>query len=320
MANDKARTDISRAGIALGVIVLVALGAAAAITLTRGGEDGPRPETAATTPRETIEPTPRPSETVQETIVEVPPTEQELWFVQDERLSWGATVVGGTLPRGVAPDDRVAQKAAFWIGMLLDGPTAPDREVGATTAIPRGTDLLRVQRENGVLLVDLSSRFESGGGSLSMQLRVAQVVYTATQFEGVERVRILIEGEEVEAIGGEGVIVSEPLSRRDFKDFAPPIVVEEPRPGAEFRSGDIVSGFANVFEANVSLRLRDANGKVLVKTFTTATCGTGCWGDFEKALEFEVTEAQDGRLEVLTYSAEDGSPQHTISLPVKLVP
>lgn len=314
MANDRTPIQMSRAAIALGAVVLVALGAAVAVTLTRSEEAGPAPVPAPPATSDAPNPTPSPTpDETEDQALSAP--EQELWFVQEERLSWGSTVLGG--PAATAPVD---ERAAYWIGLLLGGPTGPDQEVGATTAIPEGTELLGVEPEGDVLFVDLSSEFESGGGSLSMQLRVAQVVYTATQFDGIDRVRILIEGEEVDAVGGEGVIVSEPLSRRDFQDFAPPIVVEDPRPGAEFRSGDTVSGFANVFEANVSFRLRGANGKVLVKTFTTATCGTGCWGDFEKALGFEVAEAQDGRLEVLTYSAEDGSPQHTISLPVKLVP
>lgn len=171
-----------------------------------------------------------------------------------------------------------------------------------------------------MLFVDLSSEFGSGGGSMSMQMRVAQVVYQATQFSGIESARIMLEGEEVDAIGGEGIIVSEPLTRRDFQDFAPNVVVEQPRPGDEFSPGDIVSGFANVFEANVSFRVLDADGKELKTDFTTATCGTGCWGDYEKALNFPLDSPQEGRIEVLTYSAEDGSPQDVISIPVMLVP
>lgn len=316
MENDT-RPHGNRAAIVAGAALLLALVVAAGVILTRTDDADVSPETIP--PPASPEATPSPAETVEEP-VEVAASEQELWFVQEERLSWGTTVVGGTLPSPLNTDDRVAQKAAFWLGLLLTGPTAPDEELGATTAIPRATQLLGVERDGSVLRVDLSSEFGSGGGSLSMQLRVAQVVYTATQFEGIDRARILIDGEEVDAVGGEGVIVSEPLGRRDFQNVAPPIVVEDPAPGAELSSGGAVSGFANVFEANVSIRLLDSNGNVLVETFTTATCGSGCWGDFEHDIEFDVTDQQEGRLEVLTYSAEDGSPQDIISLPVVLVP
>ena len=228
--------------------------------------------------------------------------------------------MGGTVPAGVADDDPISQKAAFWLDILVAGVPGPVAETGGTTTIPEGTEVLGVRRDGDVLYVDLSSEFESGGGSMSMQMRIAQVVYTATQFEGIDAARIMMEGEMVDAIGGEGVIVSEPLTRRDFQDFAPYIVVEEPRPGDEFSPGDIVSGFANVFEANVSFRVLDADGKELKTDFTTATCGNGCWGDFEKALDFPLDSPQEGRIEVLTYSAEDGSPEDVISIPVIFVP
>ena len=253
-------------------------------------------------------------------MVRVPASEFELWFVQDERLSWGATVMGGDVPADIAADDPVTQNAAFWLQILFGGPMGPDQEVGATSAIPDGTELLGVSREGSVLEVDVSSRFESGGGSLSMQLRLAQLVYTGTQFEGIESARILIDGEQVDSIGGEGVDVSEPLTRRDFEDVAPFIVVETPKPGDEVASLVTVSGFANVFEATVNIRIRDQDGDELEETFASATCGTGCWGDFSEAVAFEIDERQEGRIEVFTYSAEDGSERDVVSIPVILVP
>ena len=69
--------------------------------------------------------------------------------------------------------------------------------------------------------VDLSAAFASGGGSLSMLTRVAQAVYTLTAFPTVHAVRFLIEGERVDAIGGEGVIVDPPPTRADLPGQAP---------------------------------------------------------------------------------------------------
>jgi hypothetical protein len=237
------------------------IGAFAAVAVTSDDtNDGPLPPVS--TPSES--PKPSPTEAPEEpTSVEIPPSESELWFVGDERLSWGTTRNGGELSLDVAADDPIAQKASFWLQILLEGPSAADEEVGAATAIPEGTELLGVSREDSVLMVDLSSDFESGGGSLSMQLRVGQVVYTGTQFEGIDAVRILIEGERVDAIGGEGIVVAEPLTRRDFENVAPFIVVESPKPGEEISSPVTIEGFANVFEANVNMRIMDENGDVL---------------------------------------------------------
>lgn len=303
-----------RAGLAVGTMLLVGLGAFSASTFIA---DDPtvRPLPPIGTPTESPEMSPTPAEPTE---AEVPQSEQELWFVQGEILSWGSTSIGsGRVSREVAGDDPEAQKAAFWLQFLLVGPQGPFVEAGDTTAIPEGTELLHVARDGSTLEVDLSSEFTSGGGSLSMQMRVAQIVYTGTQFDGIESVRILIEGARVDGIGGEGVPPGG--ERQDFQNVAPAVVLESVKPGDAVSSPVTIAGFANTFEANVVIRIRYANGEV-EETFTTATCGSGCWGDFSEDVAFEVTEEQEGRMEVLTYSAEDGSERDVISIPVILIP
>jgi hypothetical protein len=75
-----------------------------------------------------------------------------------------------------------------------------------------------------------------------------------------------------------------------------------------------------VFEATVSLRILDANDDVLIEAFTTADCGTGCWGDFQTKLRFGVDQEQPGTIEVFESSAEDGSDIHKVVIPVTLIP
>ena len=100
----------------------------------------------------------------------------------------------------------------------------------------------------------------------------------------------------------------------------PAITVAVPLEGDEISSPAVVSGTADVFEATVSLRILDAAGHVLVRDFTTATCGTGCRGEYEAALEFEVDQAQDGTVQVWWDSPKDGSRQDVVSIPVTLLP
>ena len=307
-----------RAAVALGAVVLVALGVFAGAMLTSDDAGSPAAPAPAPSPSDSPEPSPTPKP--EPARARVPSSFNELWFVQGETLSWGATAMGGPVARDLADDDPIAQRAALWLEVLLVGPQGPFQEAGDETAIPEDTELLYVRREGSVLEVDLSSQFESGGGSLSMQLRVAQIVYTGTQFEGIDAVRILLDGKRVDAIGGEGIVASEPLTRRDFQNVAPPIVPESPKPGAEITGSVLVSGFANVFEANVVIQIRDLSGKILAETFTTATCGSGCWGDFSEEISFEVESPQEGSVSVLTYSAEDGSERDRISIPVILRP
>lgn len=98
------------------------------------------------------------------------------------------------------------------------------------------------------------------------------------------------------------------------------VSVTEPCAGDTVTSPLSVVGEANVFEATVSMRIRDENGDEIATAFTTAECGTGCWGAFLGKIKFEVDNEQEGTLEVFESSAEDGSDIHKVSIPVTLVP
>jgi germination protein M len=201
---------------------------------------------------------------------------------------------------------------------LLRGPVAGDGKI--SSAIPADARLLGLTIADGLATVDLSSEFESGGGSFSMLGRLAQVVFTITQFPTVDRVAFKINGESVDVFSSEGIVLDKPQTRGDFENIAAPIVVAAPRPGATVSSPVTVAGNANVFEATVTLRIVDATGKVIVRDFTTATCGTGCRGDYSTKLKFDVSEAQKGFVEVYEESAKDGSPLFVVRLPVMLQP
>ena len=218
----------------------------------------------------------------------------------------------------VATAGRAATAPAVARGALtelLAGPDDFEAGIGMTTAIPDGTELLGVDIADGAATVDLSGEFQSGGGSLSMQLRVAEVVFTVTQFPTVESVSIELDGEAVDAIGGEGVPASD-LTRADFEAVTPFILVESPVPGETVSNPFEVTGIANTFEANVQYRLVGTDGTVLDEGFTTATAGTGTWGDFGFDSSFDAVG--EGTLEVFEESAQDGSVINLYEVPLRL--
>jgi spore germination protein GerM len=203
---------------------------------------------------------------------------------------------------------------------LLTGPVgATERDLGFTTAIPAGTLLHSVTVDGPVATVDLSQQFASGGGSLSMQARVAQVVFTVTQFTGIDHVRFRIDGTPVSTIGGEGLMVDN-VGRADFANVTPLILVESPTPGQTVRSPLHVRGMSNTFEATVNYTLTDSSGAVLSEGFTNATAGSGTWGTFAFEIALTVERAEPVRLSVYEVSMKDGSRVHEMSVPLDLQP
>lgn len=131
-----------------------------------------------------------------------------VFFTKAEGPSSGVVEVARTVPQGDAPAMlRDALEA------MLAGPTAAERAQGLVTSIPAGTRLRSVRVQDGIVRADFSREVEQGGGSASMLGRFWQIVYTATQFPAIPRVQILIEGQERQAMGGEGVIIEKPVSR-----------------------------------------------------------------------------------------------------------
>jgi germination protein M len=248
----------------------------------------------------------KPTSGLQPTGVRAAPTRTvSLYFLRGEKL-------------GVA-HERVARSAApvaAALGLLVRGPSATERASGLASQIPSGSRLRGVTLAGGVASVDLSSRFASGGGSATMFARLAQVVFTATQFPSVHGVRFLLDGRAVTTFSSEGIMLRGPQMRAGYEDVAPPILVEWPAVGDAIRSPLHLAGTANVFEATFELRLLAANGRVLAHRTVHATCGTGCRGHFRVQVPFTWSGAARGTVVVSEPSAKDGSPTHQVRVPV----
>jgi hypothetical protein len=218
------------------------------------------------------------------------------------------------------PETQAVARAAM--NGLLGGPAGSELTAtpAITSAIPSGTRLLDLSISNGIATVDLSREFEAGGGSRSAFGRLAQVVYTLTQFPTVRSVVFQVEGETVTVFGSEGIVIDGPMARGDFEDFLPAIFVDRPAWGAAIGNPGTVSGTANVFEASFLVTLFDASGDELFGGPVMATSGSGTRGTFETTIQYTVDQAQWGTLRAWNASAMDGSPEDIRDYPVWLTP
>ena len=205
---------------------------------------------------------------------------------------------------------------------LLQGPN--DDELGARpamyTTVPQDTRFLGLRIDDGIATVNLSREFERGGGSASVLGRLAQVVYTLTQFPSVQGVRFELDGEPVKVFSGEGVVLDAPVDRADYADQLPAVFVDRPAWGGVLANPARITGLANVFEATFQARILDGGGRSLVSSTVMATCGTGCLGTFDATLRYSASKAAWGTLQVYVLSAEDGSRQDLTEYPVWLTP
>lgn len=226
-----------------------------------------------------------------------------VYFLRDEHL---APV------RRTAVGPAVATQA---IRALLRGPTASERATGLASAVPTGTRLRSLTVARGTATIDLSRRFGSGGGSLSMTARLGQVTYTLTQFPTVQRVVYLIEGRRVRALGGEGVLVDRPQTRARYERGRPdtleaallgPILVERPAQGAALTGRLVLSGSAT---RTFTVLVAGTDGRILAKR--TVENETGTRQPFRRVLRVDSGRYRFGALVV-----RDPVARRTVRIPL----
>jgi len=106
----------------------------------------------------------------------------------------------------------------YAIQALISGPNADDLNRGLLSLIPQGTELISARVSDGVAYLNFNESFRFNTMGLEGYLaQMQQVVHTATIFSTVDAVQILIEGERVDYLGGDGVYVAEPITPAELR-------------------------------------------------------------------------------------------------------
>lgn len=120
-------------------------------------------------------------------------------------------VVYKELPQGV---DRLN----YALKTLFSGPSLKELNQGYSSEIPKGTRLLSVKDTGVVYIIDVSDEFQYGGGTESQYLRLRQLIKTVVSLKLTKPVYLYLNGKKAEVIGGEGILITQPLSEKSLNE------------------------------------------------------------------------------------------------------
>lgn len=96
---------------------------------------------------------------------------------------------------------------------LIKGPTRDEENRGFITAVPGSLKVRGINIKGRTAEIDFSGTIEEGAAGDILLKRVQQIVYTATQFDNIESIVILINGKKRKTLGSDGFSISGPLRR-----------------------------------------------------------------------------------------------------------
>ncbi|MGB9613125.1 MAG: GerMN domain-containing protein [Candidatus Margulisiibacteriota bacterium] len=118
------------------------------------------------------------------------------------------------VPRPLRADEVPLKKA---IVELLAGPTEKETAKGIVSYLPTAVKLINLKVQGNTAILNFNQELENyGGGSARLQGMIAQIVFTATDIPGIEKAWIWMEGQKEIVLGGEGLVLDHPLTRREI--------------------------------------------------------------------------------------------------------
>jgi len=102
-------------------------------------------------------------------------------------------------------------KIKFAINSLIQGPKSEEKAKGVYTEIPTTTRVISINETSAEVIINLNSAFEQGGGTESLYKRLYQLIKTAKRNTN-KPVYLYIDGAKAEVIGGEGIMITQPLN------------------------------------------------------------------------------------------------------------
>lgn len=112
--------------------------------------------------------------------------------------------------------DVDGSKIKFAIQSLILGPKQNEKAKGVYTEIPADTKIISINETQDKVVINLNSAFEQGGGTESIYKRLNQIIKTAKR-NTTKPVYLYINGNKAEVIGGEGIMITQPLNENSLE-------------------------------------------------------------------------------------------------------
>jgi len=167
----------------------------------------PIPETPPATVEETTAPEP------EEVNQDVPKSSVSVYFIGQNDSKEDVYKI---VKRNYEPAES-GTKLRFSIENLLKGPSKSEKAKGVYSEIPAGTRLISLKETPDNVVINLSDAFEQGGGTDGLYKRLYQLIKTANKNTTLD-VYLEINGNQVDVIGGEGIMINQPLNEKSLAE------------------------------------------------------------------------------------------------------
>lgn len=108
-------------------------------------------------------------------------------------------------------------KLKFALSQLVLGPSEYEKKLGVYSEVPKNVQILGVVEGNKKVIIDISGNIQTGGGADSLYSRLKQVIKTALANNPSNKpIYLYIDGKQAEVLGGEGIMISQPLSENSL--------------------------------------------------------------------------------------------------------
>ncbi|MBR1618928.1 GerMN domain-containing protein [bacterium] len=113
--------------------------------------------------------------------------------------------------------DVDGSKLKFSVYALVNGPKPEEKQKGVYSEIPHSAQVINISEQHDRVIVNLNSSFVNGGGADSLYKRLYQLIKTVKLNSDLP-VYLYIDGQKADVVGGEGIIINQPLSNSSLEN------------------------------------------------------------------------------------------------------